>query len=149
MSLNPNQARAVAATLLLLEERLADTQRIASENEDGILYRRISHFTPTERDEMDNIILAMHEQIGRAADEFHLSPQERNAASHIIGTLSLTWESLEEVRPRKLQSYGEVDPALHESLEPILQQLIRLLFRLIDVASGTMRTKQSDSYQEE
>jgi hypothetical protein len=144
MSLNPNQVGAVTATLRLLEERLVEIERMVSKDEQGILYRRVAQFTPTQRVQMNEIIRAMREQIRRAADEFQLPCEGQNAARHTIGILSLSWESLEEIRSRKLKSYGEVDPELKQTLDPILQQLIRLLFQLTDVADGRTPTESVD-----
>jgi hypothetical protein len=41
---------------------------------------------------------------------------------------------VEEIRARKLKSYGEVDPQLKQTLDPILQRIVRLLFDLMDAA---------------
>ena len=134
MGLNENQERAVAVTLRLLEERLADIERVIAEDEEGALYRRVARFSPEQREKMNNLIAAMRGQIRRAAARFHLPQQEQDAAREIVGKLMLSWESLEDSRPRKLGAYGDVDPALKETLDPILQELIRLLFRLDAVA---------------
>jgi len=136
MGLNVNQRRAVSVTLRLLEERLADIERAMEGSEQGILYRRIARFTPKQREQMRLLITAMREEIRGAATQFHLIVEEQSAARYVIGTLSMSWESLEETRPRKLKAYGEVDPALEETLEPILQRLIQLLFDLEDAALG-------------
>jgi hypothetical protein len=134
MSLNAGQQRAVTVTLRLLEERLADIERVADEDEEGILYRRVARFTPQQRRQMQERIRAMRAEIRRAAQQFQLAREDQDAARYIVGTLSLSWESLEEIRARKLKSYGEVDPALKDTLDPIVRQLIQLLFRLQDAA---------------
>jgi hypothetical protein len=134
MGLNENQKRAVTVTLRLLEERLADIERVIEEDEDGVLYRRVARFSPGQREKMDELIAAMRGQIRRAAVRFRLPQEEQNAAREIAGKVTLSWESLEDSRPRKLGAYGNVDPALKETLDPILQELIRLLFRLEAVA---------------
>jgi hypothetical protein len=148
MSLNPNQFRSVTITLRLLEERLADIERVIAQDEQGILYQRVAQFTPQQRAQMNEIIRAMREQIRRAAEEFQLPGEEQNAARYIVGTLSLSWESLEEIRSRKLKGYGAVDPALRDTLDPILKQLIRLLFSLTDVARGRTPTGSTNSDEE-
>jgi len=148
MSLNPNQFRSVTITLRLLEERLADIERVIAQDEQGILYQRVAQFTPQQRAQMNEIIRAMREQIRRAAEEFQLPGEEQNAARYIVGTLSLSWESLEEIRSRKLKGYGAVDPALRDTLDPILKQLIRLLFSLPDVARGRTPTGSTNSDEE-
>ncbi len=140
MGLNENQTRAVAVTLRLLEERLSDIERVIVEDEEGVLYRRTARFSPEQREKMDKLIRAMRGQIRRAAVRFHLPQEEQDAARAIVGKLMLSWESLEDSRPRKLGAYGTVDPALKETLDPILQELIRLLFRLEAVARDEDRS---------
>ncbi len=134
MSLNENQQRAVAVTLRMLEEQLAEAERLMEREEQGILYRRSAQFTPQQRAVMGTLIAQMREEIERAARQFHLPTQERDAAQEIAGSLALTWESLEEIRSRKLKSYGAVDASLKETLDPIVQRLIKLVFELEDVA---------------
>jgi len=148
MSLNSNQVRAVTVTLRLLEERLADVEHVVAADERGIMYHRVAQFTPRQRAQMNEIIRAMREQIRRAADEFQLPRECHSAAQYIVGTLAMSWESLEEVRSRKLKSYGEVDPVLRDTLDPILRQLIRLLFRLTDVAGGRTPTELANFDEE-
>jgi hypothetical protein len=142
MGLNENQERAVGVTLRLLEERLKRIEQVIDADEEGILYRRVARISPAEREKMRALLMAMREQIRRAAEQFHLRKEEQNAAREIVGTLSLAWESLEDARPRKLGAYGAVDPALKDTLDPILQQLIRLLFELEDVARGDSKPHQ-------
>ncbi len=134
MGLNENQERAVRVTLRMLEERLARIERVVRQDEEGILYRRVGDFSPEQRQEIQALIAAMREQIRRAAEQFGFEKEEQSASKEIAGTLSLAWESLEETRPRKLGAYGPVDPALSVTLEPIVQELIRLLFKVVDAA---------------
>jgi hypothetical protein len=141
MGLNENQRRTVTTTLRLLEERLGEIERVIQSDEVGILYRRRAHFTPTQVKQMRDLIAAMRAEIQRAATQFHLPSEEINPVRFIIGTLSLSWESLEDSRSRKLGAYGEVDPELNDTLDPILQHLIDLLFDLEDVARREGRPK--------
>ena len=136
MSLNENQKRAVTVTLRLLEEQLAETERLMERDEEGILYHRIIRFTPPQREAMGGLVAQMRAEIERAARQFDLPMQERDAAMEIAGSLALAWESLEEIRSHKLKSYGDVDPSLKETLDPITQRLIKLVFGLEDVARG-------------
>lgn len=136
MGLNANQKRAVTVTLRLLEERLADIERVIAADERGILYERVASFTPAQRARMNELIGALREQIRQVAEEFQLPREQHSAARYVVGTVSLLWESVEEIRSRKLKSYGEVDPQLKQTLDPMLQRIIRLLFDLTATAQG-------------
>lgn len=132
MGLNENQLRTVTVTLRLLEQRLEDIERVAQQDVEGILYYRHAQFTPQQIRRIRQLIALMREEIRRAANQFQLPVEEVNVVRYIIGTLVLSWESLEESRPRKLKAYGDVDPALQDTLDPILRRLIQLLFTLED-----------------
>lgn len=136
MSLNENQKRTVATTLRMLEEQLAEAERVMERDERGILYRRVAQFTPQQRAVMSALIAQMRAEIQRAARQFDLPTQEWNAGQEIAGSLVLAWESLEEIRSHKLKNYGKVNPALKDSLDPIVQRLIKLVLELEDTARG-------------
>lgn len=140
MDLNVNQRRALAVVLRLLEERLVEIDRMIEQDEEGILYHRVARFSPEQREKIDQLIIATCGQIRRAAERFRLPQEERDAAREIVGILTLSWEGLEDVHSRKLGAYGNVDPALKETLDPLLQELIHLLFQLEAVASDGERS---------
>ncbi|MCL4393756.1 MAG: hypothetical protein M1482_02910 [Chloroflexi bacterium] len=134
--MSENQRRAVTVSLRLLEERLANVDRMIHEGEQGTLYSRPVPFTVGQVTQMEALIAAMRDEIRRVAAEYELPSEEQNAARAIVGALAMSWESLEEVRPRRLRNYGSVDPGLKETLEPRLKHLIRLLFDLQATATG-------------
>lgn len=136
MGLNENQKRALGATLLLLETRLDRIERVIDEDADGVLYHRAANFEPARRRSRHQLIGEMRQEVRRIAERFDLAKEEQSAACEIEGTLVLAWESLEECRVRKLGAYGSVDPALHDSLDPMLDRLIARLFALMDDARG-------------
>ncbi len=136
MGLNENQRRAVTITLRLLEERLASVEQMIHEDEQGILYSRRVSFSPEQVEQIERLIAAMRDEIRHLATVFQLPHEDQNVARAVVGTLEMSWESLEEVRPRRLKNYGAVDPALKETLDPSVKHLIGLLFDLQDAATG-------------
>jgi hypothetical protein len=136
MSLNPNQERAVAVTLRLLEERLAEIQQLMEVDERGILYHLVADFTPEQQVQMNQVIAELGATIKSVAETFHLPRDEQSPARKIMGLLSVSWESLGDIRSRQLRAYGEVDPELKETLDPYVQKLTRLVLALEDVALG-------------
>ncbi len=130
MTLNQNQERVVAVTLRLLEDRLAEIERLMTAREEGVLYRRTSHLDPQQRTQMDAVIGELRAEIQKLAGTFHLPREDQDAARKVVGLLSVTWESLEELRPRHLKSYGDVDPGLKETLEPAVSRLTHLVLLL-------------------
>ncbi len=135
MSLNRDQARVVAVTLRMLEERLTEIERLMTGTEDGILYSRRAHLGRSQQERMRALIGGMRAEIRSLAETFHLRSEEQDAARKIVGLLSVTWESLEELHSRRLKSYGEVDPQLKETLDPAVTRLTRLVLALEAVAN--------------
>jgi hypothetical protein len=136
MSLNPNQERAVAIRLRLLEERLAIISRLMDESEYGRLYRRErAGFATEQRAAMEALIVETRAEIARVADAFGLESERQDAARRIVGLLGITWEGLGDVRAGRLGGLGSVDPELHELLGPSVERLMDLVFALQETAS--------------
>jgi hypothetical protein len=130
MGLNPNQERVVAVTLRLLEERLAEIQNLMDVDEHGILYDRIARFSPEQRREMQALIKELRMGIAEVAGNFRLPRENQDPARIMMGLLSVTWESLGDIRAHRLVAYGEVDPRLKETLDPSVQKLTKLVLAL-------------------
>jgi len=136
MSLNPNQERAVAVRLRLLEERLAIVRRLMDEDEHGRLYRRDrAPLSAEQRARMEALIVEIREEIAHVADTFGLASDEQDAARRIVGLLGITWEGLGDVRAGRLRGLGDVDPGLREQLNPSVERLMELVLALQKVAS--------------
>ncbi len=131
MNLNPGQERAVTIRLRLLEERLATVRRLMDEDAFGRLYRRDrAPFSAEQRVRMEALIDEIRAEIARVADTFHLQSEEQDAARRISGLLGITWEGLGDVRVERLGGLGDVDPVLHDLLDPSVDRLMQLVLEL-------------------
>jgi hypothetical protein len=136
MSLNPNLERAVAIRLRLLEERLAIVRHWMDEDEHGRLYRRDrAPFSAEQRARMEALIVEIRAEIARAADTFSLASEEQDAARRIVGLLGITWEGLGDIRAGRLGGRGDVEPGIHELLDPSVERLMQLVLELQKIAS--------------
>ena len=136
MALNPSQKRALAVQLRNLEQVLFRVSHFIREKpEEGLL----THYIPvpeTIRPRLEVLIEQMHEEIALLVKQFELQPKAVDSRGCINAKMALTWSSLNEVLSSKLKRYGEVDPALSESLDPCLNRLIDLALRIAEVAKG-------------
>jgi hypothetical protein len=136
MALNPSQKRALEVQLRNLEQVLYRVgHRIRERPEEGLL----THYIPvpeTVRRRFEALIEQMHEELAVLIRQFELQPKAVDSCSYINATMALTWSSLNEVLSSKLKRYGEVDPALSESLDPCLNRLIDLALQVAKVARG-------------
>ena len=136
MSLNQNQERVVVVTLRLLEERLAEIERLMSVDEEGILYHQVAHFSPSQSERMRELVEELRAGIQAIADTFHLQREEQKPTRKIVALTSVTWESLEDLRAHRLEAYGETDPKLKETLDPWTRKLTRLILALEEAAQN-------------
>ena len=136
MNLNPGQERAVTIRLRLLEERLAIIGRLMDQDEHGRLYRRDrAPVSAEQRARMEALIVEIRVEIARVADTFHLASEEQDAARRIVGLLGITWESLGDIRAGRLGGRGDVDPGIHELLNPSVERLMQLVLALQETAT--------------
>ena len=136
MALNPSQKRALAVQLRNLEQVLFRVSHFIREKpEEGLL----THYIPvpeTIRPRLEVLIEQMHEEIALLVKQFELQPKAVDSRGCINAKMALTWSSLNEVLSSKLKRYGEVDPALSESLDPCLNRLIDLALRIAEITKG-------------
>ena len=136
MALNLSQKRALEVQLRNLEQVLYRVgHRIRERPEEGLLTHHIP-VSETVRRRFEALIEQMHEELAVLIRQFELQPKAVDSRSYINATMALTWSSLNEVLSSKLKRYGEVDPALSESLDPCLNRLIDLALQVAEVARG-------------
>ena len=134
MALNDSQKRALEVQLRNLEQVLYRVgHRIRERPEEGLLTHHIP-IPETVRRRFEALIKQMHEELAVLIRQFELQPKAVDSRSHVNATMALTWSSLNEVLSSKLKRYGEVDPALSESLDPCLNRLIDLALQVAEVA---------------
>ena len=136
MALNHSQKRALEVQLRNLEQVLFRVGHFIRERpEQGLL----THYIPvpeTMRPRFEALIEQMHEEIALLVRQFELQPKAADSRSYINAKMALTWSSLNEMLSSKLKRYGEVDPALSESLDPCLNRLIDLALRIAEITKG-------------
>jgi hypothetical protein len=128
--LGDSHARHITVTLRLLEERLAEIERLMVVNERGVLYTRVARFSPRQREKMTTLIAELRAAIQSVAEEFNLPREQQDPARRIRALLDITWESLGDMEFKRLGAYGDVDPELRERLDPWTERLTRLVLDL-------------------
>ncbi len=124
----------MSVALRLLEERLARVEELLDRDEDGLLYHRLRPaWSREERARVDTTLADLRSTIASVSQAFHLAIQQRDSAREIAGLMRVSWESLAEVKSRRLRAYGHVDPALRATLDPAVERLMELVSALEDV----------------
>jgi hypothetical protein len=135
MALNQAQQNALATTLVHLERSLNDIDRLLDGSVIGVTYITEIDFTPTTVEHLRARCDELRAQIAEMMDAFALPRHYWHGRRVIVGEMSAVWTYLEDMRPHKLRRYGAVDPGLTETLAPRLEQLIRLVRAIQDLAS--------------
>jgi hypothetical protein len=123
--LNSHQRRALNTTLAHLERQLLSLEQIIQADTQGILIRRTGQLAPATRQRLLDLFAQLRQEITRLAAAQALPGVEENIGATLMGTASVLWCDLEEIRPRTLNRYGAVDPALEATLGPHIEQLIQ------------------------
>lgn len=133
--LNPAQRRSVLLTLRLLEERLHQAQRwLEGEVITNARLSRQRLDLPAERREAALTLIG--EALG-VVDELQqalvLEVEEIELTARIRADFSASWAELCDVRATTLRRYGEVHPALTDTLDPALERLAHLALRIAEL----------------
>lgn len=134
MTLNPYQKNSLAIQLRHLERTLHDARRQMAAPEDGVLFRRTG-LSAALRHRLGPLIEQTLAEIRLLAERFELENQAEDLRAILRAEMAGAWEGLYDSLSAKLNRYGDVDPALAESLDPHLRRLIALTDRMIKTVS--------------
>ncbi len=136
--LNANHQRVLATTLRRVELaawRLED--QLTREGMPELTLTRFSNpLSAAQKTALLHLVKRLREVVARLAADYRLAVAEENLLSTVMAEFTLLWCDVEDVRPRKLQAYGAVNPQAAELLEPPLKRLVNLLLAVNDVAGG-------------
>lgn len=128
--LNENQQRRVGTHLRLLAKDSAALQVLPQLHRPGEPYDTIQQLLTRIREQTEIMRLAL----GLPADR---GPSLRRQ----VTAVAEVWAAdLEDLRPKRLKTYGKVHPDLGHQLDPLLDEILELLFRLADTAAGLPET---------
>ncbi len=134
--LNTHQRRRVEVTLYLVEQGLDEIAGyLRGELPAGEMYEMVSDLSLDERTAMLAHIDDAKRKIAKIKNDFGLDARTNDLRGLIMGYLSSLWESLHNTRPRNLKGFGAVAPALYETLDPELIQIIDRINTMLAVIS--------------
>jgi hypothetical protein len=125
MGLNPAQRTALRVELQHLETALRTARRLMHAPEQAILtrYQPVPEATRLRLEPFIEQALAL---VGTLAEQFDLRPEVLRMGRHIEADMAVAWAGLYDTLSAKLSRYGEVDPALADTLDPEVLRLIHL-----------------------
>ncbi len=119
-----------------LERTLDEFEHLLDSPPAGITYAVEVDFAPATVRQIHETCRDLREQIAEVAAAFDVRRRRINVRRIIAGDMSIAWVNLQDLRPSRLQGYGDVDPSLSETLAPRLERLGQLTMAIRDLASG-------------
>jgi len=122
--LNLYQRGSVEISLRRFEKSLRNALSILDgEDASGFLFTRRIDISEEKRGKAREMINFALDQIREMKELFAFHAEEQDLARQIAGDMSISWESLMDIRAKKLKRYGEVHPQLAEILDPQVKSL--------------------------
>lgn len=122
--LNPNQQRRVVTHLRLLEEDLKDVASWPELARPGEPYGAIR-----------DVISRLRGVVGSLRGTLGLPPDEAPPLRRRVMATAEVWaSSMEDVKARHLKGYGQVHAGLGRVLDPRLDEIVRMLQTMADLA---------------
>lgn len=131
--LNRHQRNSVMISLRMLEMALRGFLAELDTSTDAILYHQTAPFSDEERQQIKMLCDKAFTTIQFLKTTFALPSEVQNSRSNFQGQLAVLWSDLEEIRSRKLRSYGDVAPGLDRALDPSVSELIEIVNQLMGI----------------
>jgi len=134
MTLNLYQKNSLAVQLRHLELALRAARIQMATPQDGILFSRRG-VPELLRGRLEPLIDQALAEIRLLAERFDLENETEDLRAILRAEMAGAWAGLYDTLSPRLNRYGDVDPALAQTLDPHLQNLITLSERILQVVS--------------
>ncbi len=124
--MDENHSRALLSSLRWIERNLLSTnqqfeRRPASRS---ILFRKTYDLEGEQQEKVKACIKSMLDEIKQMAQEYHLSAREESLRAETRTRLGEIWVVLEELRPEKLEGFGEMSTGDRDTLAKHIGSLL-------------------------
>lgn len=132
--LNEAQERSLLVTLRLLEEELFIIQLLAENgNYEGKLYSLEIDHNEKQRQLLQSEIQIILSHIHKLKKRFGLKAKTERLSKRLRGVESYYWSVLRDQRSGKLKQYGAISTELPGVLDPVLDQIMDGLRKIVEV----------------
>jgi hypothetical protein len=143
--LNRSQYISLSNVLRTFESDLRQVDAWLQGNEEcGILYRRKLTLSSKQRKAARDRIAAALQLITDLADTLDLQIIEEDLANMIRSQMSMSWANLLDTQSGKLRRFGDVDPRLSKTVDPVLLQLADLAEEIALIFDGQSQRPEAD-----
>jgi len=122
--LNEAQLRHLSAVMRVVEERLTDLQlQLNGDAPKRTLLELGDDLRDAERAFVAEKIAELLALITAVTQQFSLNPKWRSLRRTLVASLSIVWGDVRDVTATAMGGYGDTDPRLHESLDPLIERI--------------------------
>jgi len=133
--LNPHQKRALVVSLYQLEKLFRETDEwLKGKYTEGILYSQHLILNKRDRQAGQELIQEGLKQIAGFAQLLGYEKLNENMSAAINSALHVEWANFYDLHAVKHKRSGEVHPELVKLLDPLVDDLIAIILRLIEIA---------------
>ncbi len=141
------QKRALTSSLSIFESALRKTHRLLNDSDEkSIFIKRSSNINIQQQRKIKEKIAQTLKELAEFSDMLGLESDEENLEGLIRAEMSISWESLEESRSKRLKGYGEINPqaaALIDNAITHFAQAALLISQLITSEPANQDNKMS------
>ncbi len=133
VEIGENHKRRILVTFQRVDELLSQSLHILVRAQSNARSRHVQDISASKLPRIENHMELIRRQMSSFLERFHISLPERSApASWIIKTnLTSIDMALEDLNPRKLRGYGDMDSTAAGELTHTLQEIRRLVNQLL------------------
>ncbi len=107
------------------------------------LYQEINNLSDQQRNLLMIELAEMRRIIANLRDALGLEVEQKNVAAAVHGLSCSLWPHLVELRGKHLQRYGDLPTEVIDELTPHVDELIRRIRNIADIAKGTSPEQSS------
>jgi hypothetical protein len=138
MGLSEPQQRRLEVTLSLIEQTLLELEMcyMTGAITRGEMVKVDNNLTHEQVQQLLDLFETMRQRIGQMRQQFQLQPQGHDLRRLLGSHFSHFWATLHDCRTNKLKGTGAIDPQLKQTLDPQIDELIRLVLEMERVIQG-------------
>ncbi|RIK40342.1 MAG: hypothetical protein DCC58_14045 [Chloroflexi bacterium] len=142
--LNADQRRRLTSVLSHVEDVLVITERLLCIDEQRRLRPVVLQLEPDAEQTLETELEALRAALATTQDRFNLSPNPQDGRRLLRSQFTLLWTGLEDARAATLRRYGAVHPDLAASLDPLIDELLIHIERVLTLLKPSGPSAESE-----
>lgn len=136
MEIGHNHRLRLSVSMQVLEDTISQVEEIIrSDNREKIMTGSVDKISSLEKALIAKRIEEIKGLIEFISGKLSLIRRTEESKRLILGSLTIQFVSLEEIKSKRLQGYGEVPDELREFLDPMVDDIRRLISEICEIAN--------------